>query len=158
MKVDRHVLVLIRHAAAEARSEDRPDAERALTPRGRRRFARAARGMERLGLAVDRLCFSPWRRAAETAALLVDLAEEVAVEPRLAAPPDDGLLATVDAPRVAWVGHEPWLGEWVRRLTGAEVELPWKKGGVVVLEGEPVPGGMRLVAVLPPRLLRRAGG
>lgn len=158
MKADHHVLILIRHAAAEARSADRPDAARALTPRGRRRFARAVRGMERLGLAVDRLRFSPWRRAAETAALLVDLAEEMAAEPRLAAPPDDGLLDTVDAPRVAWVGHQPWLGEWVRRLTGAEVELAWKKGGVVVLEGAPVPGGMRLVAVLPPRLLRRAGG
>lgn len=150
-------LVLVRHAAAEPRAEGVADAERALTPRGRRRFRGVVRGLLRLDLGVERLWYSPWRRAAETAELMRHLAGSADAEARLAGPPDDTLLAHLDVSRVGWLGHEPWLGDWVRRLTGSALDLPWKKGGVVVLEGEPAPGTMRLVAVLPPRLLRLAG-
>jgi phosphohistidine phosphatase len=62
-------------------------------------------------------------------------------------------------PRVAVVGHEPWLGELIALLTTGESRhgetIPLKKGGVAILEGAPTPGGMTLRALLPPRVSRR---
>jgi phosphohistidine phosphatase len=60
---------------------------------------------------------------------------------------------------VALVGHEPMLSSlaaWLvtgDRRRGAMFEI--KKGAALVLDGEPRPGGMRLVASLPPKTLRR---
>jgi phosphohistidine phosphatase len=59
---------------------------------------------------------------------------------------------------VALVGHEPWLSELLARLLGSshDERLEFKKGGVALVD---VPGrledGGRLVAYLPPRLMRR---
>lgn len=153
-------LILVRHAAAEPRAPGRDDAERALTPRGRRRFRAAVRGLEALDLHADRLLHSPWRRAAETAALL---AGQSAAPPEatelLAGPPTEALLDLLVAERTLLVGHEPWLSAlagWL--VTGAPgLGLDWKKGGVAVLDGEPIPGGARLRAFHPPRVLRRLG-
>lgn len=158
-------LLVIRHAIAVERGEDdtdEEDAARPLTKRGRRRFARAAQGLERLGLDVERLLHSPWRRAVETAELLAPLVRGEARATRaLTTSPRAELLAELSAPgdaRVAVVGHEPWLGELVGLLTcGATTHgdaLRLKKGGVAWLEGTPTPAGMRLRALLPPRLLR----
>ena len=59
----------------------------------------------------------------------------------------------------AVVGHEPWLGELVAWLAFGDTRhadaLVLKKGGVIELEGSAVPGGMRLHAIIPPRVLRR---
>ncbi|HVQ24975.1 MAG TPA: histidine phosphatase family protein, partial [Planctomycetota bacterium] len=63
-------LVVVRHAIAEERSADRPDDERALTPRGRRRMRLAVGGLRRLGLRFDLVLHSPLRRAEQTAELL----------------------------------------------------------------------------------------
>jgi phosphohistidine phosphatase len=152
-------LFLVRHAIAEEPREGLEDAERALTPRGRSRFKRAARGLARLGVDLKLLLYSPWRRAAETAELLGRLAPERASTELLARPPDDELLALVaskDAPRLGLVGHEPWLSELAGWLLVGERRgfLALKKGGVIWLSGEPTPGGMQLRAFYTPRVLR----
>lgn len=163
-------LWVIRHAIAVDRQDDATDAEdaaRPLTARGARRFRRSVRGLARLGVKLDRVVHSPWVRAAETAALLDDLldgdpADARVATPLLTTPPRADLLGTIastGAARVAVVGHEPWLGELVALLTtGAPAlgeALPFKKGGAAWLDGTLAPGGMRLRAVLPPRVLRR---
>jgi phosphohistidine phosphatase len=163
-------LLVIRHAAAVERIEgisDADDAARPLTERGRRRFRRVVRGLRRLGLDVERVLHSPWTRAVQTADLLDrlvdgDLAAARRPSPSLAGPPRAELfadLAAAGGDRVAVIGHEPWLGELVTLLvTGATHHadaLPLRKGGVAWLDGDPVPGGMRLRAFLPPRVLRR---
>jgi phosphohistidine phosphatase len=60
----------------------------------------------------------------------------------------------------AIVGHEPWLGELVAWLAFGDTKhhdaLDLKKGGVVWLDGESIPGGMELKAFLPPKVLRSA--
>ncbi len=156
---------MIRHAIAIERSPELPDPDRQLTDRGRRRFRQVVRGLRTLDLRVDRILSSPWRRAAETADLALGLlraggAAEVA--PHLAQPPGAELLAqisTTGVARVAVIGHEPWLGELCALLLHGERRLgeaiPLKKGGVAHLEGTATPGGMRLQALLPPRVLRR---
>ncbi|WP_428262291.1 SixA phosphatase family protein [Haliangium sp.] len=161
-------LVLIRHAIA-VEPEDAPsDAERPLSGRGQKRFRKAVRGLLRLDLRLDHVFHSPWQRAAETAAMLGpllvgDADERLEVTELLTDSPGESLLALTDrfAPetRVGFVGHEPWMGELLSLLvagTPAHAEaLAFKKGGVAWLTGTPRPGHMRLLALLPPRLLRR---
>lgn len=158
-------LVVIRHAIAVERTPEMADADRPLTDRGRRRFRQVVRGLRALDLRVDRILASPWRRAAETADLALPLLRaggSAELCPHLAQAPRAELLsaiASTAAPRVAVVGHEPWLGELIALLTTSEARhgetIPMKKGGVAVLDGAITPGGMRLHALLPPRVLRR---
>jgi phosphohistidine phosphatase len=152
-------LYVIRHAIAVPRSPDLEDAERPLTPRGRRRFAGAVQGLRRLGVELDRLYHSPWRRAVETAELLRPVVHgETVPLTALAAAPQTALFDALAGDVVGVVGHEPWLGELIalgltlRPDLGARLML--RKGGVAWLTGEPRPGGMTLHALLPPKLLR----
>lgn len=169
MAADRNALAMellvIRHAIAVDRSPDVDDADRPLTGRGRRRFREVARGLAALGLGVDLVLTSPWRRARETAALLEDVTtdeREPVLCPHLAGPPRAELLSAIAAAgvtRLAVVGHEPWLGELVAMLISGEARhgdmVPFKKGGLAVLAGAATPGGMVLRALLPPGVTRR---
>jgi phosphohistidine phosphatase len=155
-------LYVVRHAIAVERSTERPDAQRALTAEGLARFAKEARGLARLGVELDLIAHSPWLRAAQTGELLRPLlaAEgEIRVETGLARAPAKELLSALPAGRVAVVGHEPWLSELIAWLLsgdpgdGAAFEL--KKGAVAHLAGEPLPGGMTMRSLLPPKVLRR---
>ncbi len=65
-------LFLFRHGTAEETRPGLPDPERALTPEGRDRFARAARFWAPWFPEGTVLLCSPYRRARETAALLRD--------------------------------------------------------------------------------------
>ncbi len=150
-------LTLIRHAIAE---EGADDAARPLSPEGRKRFAREVEGLEALGVRLGRVLHSPKLRALETAELLAGLAPGgLEVSALLAHAPSQALLDALGGDDLALVGHEPHLSTllaWLvsgDRTLGAHVEL--KKGAVAVLEGEPRPGGMELVALLPPKVLRR---
>ncbi len=147
-------LFLIRHAAAVPRRPRLDDADRPLTPKGRRRWHRAVRGLERLGLSFDRLYHSPWLRAVETADALIGVLEgESVVTHELAHSPTPMLLERLEGERVALVGHQPWLGELVSLLlfghTRHAERFSLKKGAVAWLQGEPRPGGMTLRALLP---------
>ena len=153
-------LWLVRHAPAEEAAD--ADAGRALSQRGRQRFERVVLGLDALGVEFDHLLTSPLLRARQTAHLIAGHARS---EPRvleaLAAEPDGELLAAIAAAAgtsVALVGHEPWLSQLAAWLVvgsrDANAGLAFKKGGLAWLAGEPVPGGMRLRAFLPPRVLR----
>jgi phosphohistidine phosphatase len=163
-------LLVIRHATAVERIEgasEADDATRPLTDRGRRRFKRVVRGLARLDVAVDRVLHSPLTRAVQTADLLGrivegDLDDARVVSEHLVGSPRAELfadLAATGADRVAVVGHEPWLGELLALLlTGSTSHadgLPFRKGGVAWLDGTAAPAGMKLVAFLPPRALRK---
>ncbi|MFN4232313.1 MULTISPECIES: SixA phosphatase family protein [Thermus] len=173
-------LFLVRHAralpaeAVEASPEGTPhpdeetaDDLRPLTPKGVRRFRKVVRGLWGLGVELDLILTSPKRRALETAELLTDLLEgEVRITPHLAAPPSVALLEELPQEgRVALVGHEPYLSALLAWLlfgdfAGASAQATLgtrfvlKKGGVAWLEGRPVPGGMALKALLPPKVFR----
>ena len=154
-------LFLVRHAIAVPSEEGMVDAERPLTDEGRKRFARAARGLDRLGIRLDRVLHSPWTRAVQTAELLHRILDgESRVEPGLAREPDAELAARLaQGERVAAVGHEPWMSELLALLVSGSkthaARFAFKKGQVAWLEGEAKARGMRLVASLPTRVLRR---
>lgn len=150
-------LTLIRHAIAE---EGPDDAARPLSKEGRQRFRREVEALEALGVRFSRVLHSPKRRAVETAELLALLSDDgLEVSPLLAHAPSDALLELLQGEDLALVGHEPHLSTLLAllvsgdRTLGARVEL--KKGAVAMLEGEPRPGGMELLALLPPKVLRR---
>lgn len=159
-------LLLVRHAIAEDRRPDRPDAGRALTEPGRRRFLACVQGLDALGLRLDHVWHSPLLRAEQTAACLAPLLDgQAGSSELLAQPPSRALLELLGQhpdQRVALVGHEPWLGELLSvLLTGrpASAEnLSFRKGGVAWLRGDPLPGAMELRALLPPRVLCALAG
>jgi len=154
-------LYVIRHAIAEDAAPGQDDASRELTDDGERKFRAEVKGLRQLGWSFDRVLTSPWARAKHTAELLAPVAEAKLIETELLcdAPKREllALIAEQSAASVAVVGHEPWLSELVQWLMLADPHretLVLKKGGIAWLEGEPVPGAMKLRALLPPKLLR----
>jgi phosphohistidine phosphatase len=158
-------LLIVRHAIAVARGTPGiPDAERPLTPRGVKRFESAAAGLARVLPRPDAVLTSPWTRARQTAKILARSWGRLAPEntPALAGGGFEALARVLAGYRkqacVALVGHEPWLSELLARLLASphDERLEFKKGGVAVVD---VPGrledGGRLVAYLPPALMRR---
>jgi phosphohistidine phosphatase len=153
-------LYVIRHAIAEDAAPDQDDAARELTPEGEKKLKTEVKGLRELGWVFDRVLTSPWVRARRTAELLAPVSEcKLEETPLLAMSPTQELLALLgeSGQQVAIVGHEPWLTELIQWLTLADPyrnSLSLKKGGVAHLEGAPVPGAMKLRALLPPKILR----
>jgi phosphohistidine phosphatase len=158
-------LLIVRHAIAVARgTPGMPDAERPLTPRGVKRFESAAAGLARVLPRPDAVLTSPWTRARQTAKILARAWGRLTPEntSALAGGGFEALARVLAGHRkqacVALVGHEPWLSELLARLLGSPADGPleFRKGGVALVD---VPGrledGGRLVAYLPPRLMRR---
>jgi phosphohistidine phosphatase len=157
-------LLLIRHAAAvPAGTPGIADDARPLTPRGRARFERAARGLARIVDRPDVLLTSPLPRARTTAEIAAGAFGrlEPAVEPVLAhGTPAAIVAALARQPRdalVALVGHEPTLGSPLARLVEGESghRFAFKKGGAALVDlpaGPRAPG--RLVWFVMPRILR----
>jgi phosphohistidine phosphatase len=147
---------LIRHAIAEDGDDD---FARPLSGEGRRRFRKSVETLERVGVRFSKVLHSPKRRALETAELLRPLCDgEFEVTPLLTHSPGDELLELLDVHELAVVGHEPHLSALLAWLVLGDAELApkfeLKKGGVARLEGDVEPGGMRLLALWTPRVLR----
>jgi phosphohistidine phosphatase len=156
-------LLLLRHGVAEERDPARPDAERRLTPDGRRRMEAAAKGMRRLGIAPDQVLTSPLARCRETADIVcAGLGSGQPREDRRLAPGADlaGVADIIaehpDSGELLLCAHQPDVGRIVDDLAGADVEV--KKGALIVIEvHRPRPRGGVLTGLLPPRALRALG-
>ena len=162
---------LFRHGPAGQRDAERwpDDGQRALTARGERKTARAARGLARLERRPAQIFTSPLVRSARTAALLQE-ALNVARPPQIAEELAPGGSAQKLIARLQrWngevavvVGHEPDLGHLAGLLLFGDPEgaLPLKKAGCCAIDFEDAvhAGAGRLVWLLSPRLLRRAAG
>ena len=147
-------LHVIRHAIA-ADSAEMADEVRPLTDAGRREFEGVVRGLARMGAGFDLLLHSPLARAVETADLLAPLVRgERRVSANLAKAPSVELLSELRGESVAIVGHEPWVSELVAWLLVADRRhgpcFALRKGAVAILEGNPRPSDMALVAFCAP--------
>lgn len=142
-------IYIVRHAIAEDVSASGRDEDRALTPEGRKKMKRAARGLATLGITPARLLASPLVRAQQTAEIVREALPELRIETcdRLAPGVDEhgltrllnGTYAGVD---VMLVGHEPDLGEMLSFwLTGSRggVETRFKKGAVACIASSTLP-------------------
>lgn len=156
-------LFVVRHGIAEDPSPGQEDASRELTRDGRKKMKQVVAGLRELDVAFARVLTSPWKRAAQTAKLLgpVSATEPVETELLCQSPRAELLsLLAHDLEPTAVVGHEPWLGELVAWLAFGDSRhadnLDLKKGAVVWLDGNMIPGGMMLRALLPPSVTRQA--
>ncbi len=157
-------LLVVRHGIAQPHdTPDVADEERRLTPRGKKRFRKAARGLARIVPRPDVLLTSPLARALETAEITAEAWGGIkpTPEPLLASGKAEALLSTLgphgDEAVIALVGHEPHVSSLVAHLVGGSGErLPFKKGGAALLQVDgSAPGSGRLIWFLPPRLLRQ---
>lgn len=163
-------LLVVRHAIAEDRDAfaqtRKDDAERRLTPEGRRKFQRAARGLREIVDSIDLLATSTLVRSIETGEILeAAYAIEATARLRELEPDADpaSLLQWLRRRRrhrvVAVVGHEPHLSRMIGYLLFGRslgcVDL--KKGGASLLSlgAAPEPGRAELRWLLTPGQLRR---
>ncbi|MEM9191952.1 MAG: histidine phosphatase family protein [Myxococcota bacterium] len=156
-------IFLVRHAIAVPRGGDALDHARPLTAKGRSRFERTVDGLDRLGVSLESVYYSPWVRARQTAELLSPIVHGELIETdHLCAPPDAKLLKVLTGDHIALVGHEPWMGSLLALLVVGDAaygaQFPFKKGGVAHLIGVPTAGGAELVAQYPPKVLRQIAG
>lgn len=160
-------LILVRHAIAFERDPQRwpDDRLRPLSPAGRQRFRKAARGLARWLPEVDRVFTSPLVRARDTATLLTKhagwpaAAECPALAPRSEPEAVFAFLRRQRGTRIALVGHEPDLSTFAAACLPAslsERSFEIKKGGILCIdfEGRPSAGAGVLTAFVPPRVLR----
>lgn len=153
-------ILLVRHGpAGKADPEAYPDDDlRPLTPKGRKAFKKAAKGLRAQAVDPGIILTSPVLRARQTAESLAGALglEEKAIRemPELhhAAPPAKALarLARMRLPRaVALVGHEPWLGEFLSLLIAGgagSARVEFDKGGAALVQADsPAKGGGVLV-------------
>jgi phosphohistidine phosphatase len=126
-------LTLIRHANADWKEGNGPDAERPLSPRGLAEAEALARLLLRHDLIPDLLLVSPARRTSQTAEILARGLSMPADHVRpiaklyLASAGEILHLAQTTAPsnvgHVAMVGHNPGLSELLRRLAPADAAV-----------------------------------
>jgi phosphohistidine phosphatase len=159
-------LYLVRHAIAGVRDPEKwpDDSQRPLTPRGVRRFRRAARGLSRIAGPADVVLSSPYVRAWDTACILeketgwpapLPCPELTVDNPTLL---QDALKPFTTADSIALVGHEPYLSRFASSVLspGWGPWLQFRKGGVAQLQtvdGEP--GRYELIWLAQPKMLRR---
>jgi phosphohistidine phosphatase len=145
-------LWLLRHGEAVPH-DSKPDAERELTPRGRRQSEAAGIALAALNVEFAACYTSPKVRARDTARLAC---EHLNVEPEEVAVLGDEfdyraaleLFHAHDAgAHLLAVGHEPNFSQVVHDLTGGRVDF--KKGGVAGLRVEG--GSGELLVLLRPR-------
>ncbi len=163
-------LLLVRHAIAEQRGDEWPDdTQRPLSDEGRVKMTKQVKGLDAIGVRVDEILTSPLVRTRQTADIL---AHGLSGRPRVTelpalAPghrPKEVLTALEDFAKrssIAIVGHEPGMGELLAALIGARTPVPFKKGGVALVEVgmlPPVAGSAALLWFLTPRVLRKAAG
>jgi len=134
-------LYFLRHAKAASRAVwDRDDSERPLTEQGCEQAARVAGFIARLGLPIDAIVSSPYKRAYETADIMaqhLNMRDKLVSDERVAPGFRLEELADIlqdhpDAGAAMFVGHEPDLSDIVAQLVGGRVVF--KKGGIAYVE------------------------
>jgi phosphohistidine phosphatase len=135
-------IYLVRHAESVDRVPGMPDAARFLSARGRVSFREMARRFREAGALPTRMFTSPFVRAVQTAEILSETLQydaEVAVALQLAPGFDvEGLNAVLDGfpgeREIAFVGHEPDLGDILTRLLSLPRRYAMRKGSIAALD------------------------
>lgn len=163
-------LLVLRHAIAFPRDAARwpDDTLRPLTAQGIKRARRAAAGFERLAGPPDLVLASPLVRARDTARIFGRAARwPEAVECDALAPgkhPEEVLVALRrdggKAECAAVIGHQPHLGRLLALCLRGEAQpeaIELRKSAIAWLrfEGPPRAGRGVLIALFPPRALRK---
>lgn len=159
-------LYLLRHGIAVDPSvpDFAKDAERPLTPKGRRRLLQITQAMMALKISFDVILSSPYVRAAQTAEIVaksLKRRKQLRFTEELMPGGNPKLLIqliTELRPRpknILLVGHEPYLGKLIALLTAGNtsMEIDVKKGSLCKLETDTLSYARcaTLVSLLAPR-------
>ncbi len=140
-------LYILRHGIAVERGEPgfKTDADRPLTPKGKRQLRQIAAAMKNLEVHFDLILSSPFRRARQTAEIVArgfGLKQRLAFSDELA--PDGNpkvLIRQLNEwepvpENILLVGHEPYLSQLVASLISGTTAMSvvMKKGGLGKLE------------------------
>ncbi len=147
-------LYFLRHGIAEGLASSRANADekRALTTEGVRQVKKVAQGMKKLGLVFHGVYSSPYRRAHETANLVIQ-GLGLSSKPKLLETlvPDgdfkslEALLKTIDPrSRVLFVGHQPSMGLFISKLLSGKdrISVDLQKGGLCCISISEVKRGV----------------
>jgi phosphohistidine phosphatase len=153
-------LYIVRHATAEEVA--RTDADRELTPKGRKLFREFAQKVIKPDQAPQLILHSPLVRAVQTAEILREVIglsrEKMHVEGRLSPGVTASQLASVIGDfreeRIAVVGHNPDVSHCTSQLIGGG-SIEFKKGSIACLDffDAVSPQLGRLVWFMSPKLL-----
>lgn len=141
------LVTFLRHASAEDRSIDVPDAERALTDKGEKQIGRVAQFCQSNRLLPEKLYCSPLRRAQQTAKILQQRlaacpVAEIADWLNTSSSPEDIVteldkLAEQGLNDIWLVGHEPDFSETIGLLLNTKGEnIVIKKASLTRLDVE----------------------
>jgi phosphohistidine phosphatase len=161
-------LYLLRHGIAVDPSLPKfaKDAERPLTPKGRRRMRQIAEAMGAIKISFDAILSSPFVRARQTAEIVagtlkrkkrLQFSDELTPggNPKLLVQQLNDFRPKLE--NVLLVGHEPYLSQLIALLTAGNTNLAidLKKGGLCKLEVETLRYGRcaTLAFLLAPRQL-----
>lgn len=136
-------IYLLRHGIAEDPTAGMADADRALTPEGKKKVRAIARLAAIAEVKPALVLSSPYKRAIATARIAADqlgYGEEPLTTKALLpqSSPEavwDEIRAHKDAASILLVGHEPLFSSLGAYLLGAkEVQIDFKKGAILCLE------------------------
>jgi phosphohistidine phosphatase len=147
-------LYLLRHGIAENGRPGARDADRALTPEGKKKLREVLRTAARAGVAPDYILTSPYLRAVETAEIASevlrfksDMIRSKALVPE-SSPEDlwEEVRVYKGAGQILVSSHEPLLSRAVAYLLSSpSLAVDMKKGGLVRIDLEgfgPEPSGL----------------
>ena len=136
----------IRHGIAAERGTYADDEQRPLVNKGKVKTTKVAERLLATGLKFDLILSSPLVRAYQTAEILKQVGLSKAVETFTFLKPDGNISEWLEwlesyrlenaKAKIALVGHQPELGEWIETLIWGNVknQLVVKKAGVIGLE------------------------
>ena len=136
----------IRHGIAAERGTYADDEQRPLIAKGKVKTAKVAERLLATGLKFDLILTSPLVRAYQTAEILKQAGLSKAIETFVPLRPNGKIAEWLEwlesdrlgnpKAKIALVGHQPDLGEWIEMLIWGNVknQLVVKKAGVIGLE------------------------
>ena len=134
-------LIIVRHGDSELQIQVKDDKERKLTKKGVKEMKRVANFIDVLDIKIDKVVSSPYLRAYQSAKEIIDEIgiDDSKIETYDELTPDkdpsqfiEKLKNFPDNITVLVVGHNPYLSDMIKILTGANVDL--EKGGIALVE------------------------
>jgi len=150
-------IVLLRHGIAEDKRPDKNDADRELTPEGRKKMKDVARALVDIFPEAEAIWSSPLVRAMQTAEMVakaygVEVQTTDSLEPRASVREFRKFLDSLKVDFAIFTGHEPNMSAIMLDLTGMQGDVSLKKGGFY---GVRIEGGVsQLEWMVPPRVVR----
>ncbi|MDT7862335.1 MAG: phosphohistidine phosphatase SixA [Saccharolobus sp.] len=153
-------LLIVRHGEAEPQINGKDDKDRRLIKKGIKQMRRVANFLDSMDYTIDRVFTSPYIRAYQSAEVILDeLGEDdKKIETFNELAPDKEpsefleKLKEMDNSTILVVGHEPYLSNLIKSISGGLVEL--KKGGIAVVEYNPMDNKGSLKLLLTQKVLK----